>query len=80
MLISVLSYRRFDQTAETVVNYWTVSGGLVNIARVRWSPNGPLSAQDAAVAALEAALTELRRRSSREQPAAEFEDVPLPGL
>lgn len=80
MLISVLSYRRFDQTAETVVNYWTVSGGLVNIARIRWSPNGPMSAQDAAAAAMEVALTELRRRRPRGEPAAEFEDVPLPGL
>lgn len=48
MLISALSYRRFDTHAETVVRYWTVAGGSVTVLRIRWDPEGPLSAQDAA--------------------------------
>lgn len=64
MLISMLTYRRFDTAAEVVVRYWTVDGGTVTIARTRFDPQGPMSAQQAAVAAMRAALAVLEGRTA----------------
>lgn len=63
MLISMLAYRRWDTMAEVVVNYWTVAGGTVNVVRVRFDPQGPMSAQDAALACLRLAVYELEKRA-----------------
>lgn len=59
MIISLLTYRRFDTRAEVVVNAWTVAGGSVNLLRRTWDPQGPMSSREAAVAALKVALAAL---------------------
>lgn len=83
MLISLMTYRRFDQRAVVVVNYWTVDGGTVNLLRRQWDPQGPLSARDAALAAMEEAIAGLRppAREAQPQPGDQaWEDQPLPGV
>lgn len=64
MLISVMGYRRFDTRAETVVRFWTVAGGSVEIARFRWDPEGPMSARDAARVMCERVLEALAPRTT----------------
>lgn len=59
VIISLLTYRRFDTRAEVVVNAWTVAGGSVNLLRRTWDPQGPMSSREAAVAALKVALAAL---------------------
>lgn len=83
MLISLMTYRRFDQRAVVVVNYWTVDGGTVTLLRRQWDPQGPMSARDAALAAMEEAIAGLRPPAREEQPqpgGQSWTDEPLPGL
>lgn len=72
VIISMVAYRRFDTQAEVVVNFWTVGGGTVTIARLRFDPEGPMGAREAALECLERAAEKLRpvapRGSGHEEP------------
>jgi hypothetical protein len=61
MLISMLTTRTTSQRARTRVGYWTPSGGSEELVVVDWDPLGPLSARQAAIAAMYEAIRALER-------------------
>lgn len=65
MLISFLCYRMPSQRAVVALRTWTVANGTEDLVRVQWDPRGPLSREEAALAALELARTELIKRMQR---------------